>query len=232
MIDSADAYFEMLFQQADKGTISQPFTSVPPVPTEGEPDHLKEGEDGQENEQDGGSIFSEGEPDHLLGGEDNPSAKEEDGEVDIPRLIEIISRMETRGETDPATATNSEEGSTATGIFQFTEDTWNRLMTFDDTLPSFQDMPNDPEAQKQGVELLSLLNQTALRKTLKSEPSMSNLLLAHRFGLGAATRLIMSDPLTPLDEVLHPHKVIFHNKDLHDIKTTGELLEKFEGLTL
>ena len=133
----------------------------------------------------------------------------------------VIASLETQGEKDPNTAKSTR--STATGKYQFTKDTWASVVEIDPSLPPFEKMPYEDEAQDRGMDILLEANRRSFFRAFKREPEDEELLLAHRFGTGTSNAIVNAPPDTPLPALLSK-KVLKANPDLErDYETIGEM---------
>jgi hypothetical protein len=137
---------------------------------------------------------------------------------------EIVRGRETGGHPNPARARN--KLSSATGTYQIIKDTWNDLRKVDHTLPSWENMPNDPDGQERAMDLLTQRNTTALNHYLGRAPEQWELFMAHRFGAPRASELLNIEDAMLVEDAL-PARVMKANPDLKKFKTVGELKQNF-----
>lgn len=110
--------------------------------------------------------------------------------------------------------------SSASGLYQFTEGTWNQL-TEDLGLNYTLDDRFDPNKSRKVVEAFTKRNERSLKNRLGRQPNDAELYLAHFSGAGGAGKLldtIKQDPNIPVTEfvskgALKANKSIFFNKD-------------------
>ena len=110
--------------------------------------------------------------------------------------------------------------SSAAGLYQFTEGTWNQL-TDELGLNYTLDDRFDPQKSRKVVEEFTKRNERSLKNRLGREPNEAELYLAHFSGAGGAGKLldtINKDPNTPVTNfvskgALRANKSIFFNKD-------------------
>ncbi len=108
------------------------------------------------------------------------------GGVD-PHLAQTIAQIESG--FDP----NARSSTGATGLFQFTQGTWERMGGGN---------RNDPVLNAQRGAALIRENQNALRQRLGREPTSAEIYLAHQQGAGGAGSLLTADPHASALDVL------------------------------
>jgi len=126
----------------------------------------------------------------------------------------------------------SATGGSAFGLYQITQDTFQRIKKQDPSLKdvSFDQMKSDPSIQSRAFDSLTASNANDLQKA-GLEPTPFNLYLAHRLGSGAAIRILKAeDSNSPLIQTAYAGKdfrfqsqVYNLNPDMRD-KTTGQFL--------
>ena len=116
------------------------------------------------------------------------------GGVD-PHLAQTIAQIESH--FDP----NARSSTGATGLFQFTQGTWDRMGGGD---------RNDPALNAQRGVALIRENQNALRQRLGREPTSAEIYLAHQQGAGGAGSLLTADPNASALDVL---TAVYHDRD-------------------
>lgn len=110
--------------------------------------------------------------------------------------------------------------SSAAGLYQFTEGTWNQL-TGDLGLNYTLEDRFNPQKSRKVVEEFTKRNERSLKKRLGRQPNEAELYLAHFSGAGGAGKLldtISKNPNTPVTQfvskgALKANKSIFYNKD-------------------
>lgn len=107
--------------------------------------------------------------------------------------------------------------STATGLYQFTEDTWKgvvKQMGKDYTLEDRK----DPTKSKEVAKFVTEQNAETLRKALGEEPDETDLYTAHFLGASTAVKFLKAKASTPVNQIVSPaaieaNKSIFLDKD-------------------
>lgn len=130
-----------------------------------------------------------------------------------PGYADVVARMESGG--DPRART-TQPGQTAAGLYGFTDPTWQGL----GMQGSAAEAP--PEMQTEALNRLAESNAGILAEDLGRQPTMPEILTAHRFGAGKTRELLAADPATPMDQLISP-EVMAVNPDLQG-KTVGEVL--------
>ena len=110
--------------------------------------------------------------------------------------------------------------STASGLYQFTEGTWNQLTDDLGLNYSLEDRFN-PTKSRKVVEEFTKRNERSLKKRLGREPNEAELYLAHFSGAGGAGKIldtVSSNPNSLVTDfvskgALRANKSIFFNKD-------------------
>lgn len=131
-----------------------------------------------------------------------------------PEYYETLAQVESSGNPNAEAATSS-----AAGLYQFTEATWKGLteqMGLDYTL---QDR-FDPEKSRRVVEEFTKRNNSYLKRVIGSEPTSSELYLAHFLGAPKAGDFLSTaytTPNVPVTEVLpesylSANESVFYNK--------------------
>jgi hypothetical protein len=105
-----------------------------------------------------------------------------------PAVLARIAQVESGG--DPNAAAN---GSSAKGLFQFTNPTWSQYGNGAN--------PLDPAANANAGARLTRDNAAGLTGS-GFEASPANIYLAHFSGLGGATKVLQADPGTPIAAIL------------------------------
>lgn len=108
-----------------------------------------------------------------------------------PTYLVAVADIETGGTFDP-TAKNPK--STAGGLFQFTDSTWDMYAPGQDK--------NDPEANTRAAAAFTADNQKALTRSLGRAPSNWELYLAHQQGAGGAAALLTADRNVSVEKAL------------------------------
>ena len=128
------------------------------------------------------------------------------------KLLDRIAMAESSGNANARAATSS-----ASGLFQFTDDTWRRMVTrYGKETGISVEMKNDPRAQHTMAWLLTQEHARALQAILGRRPTDGELYVAHFAGLRNAELLLKArgsattvDALLP-DEVLKANPSIFY----------------------
>lgn len=147
---------------------------------------------------------------------------------------EIIKHTESRGKWN---AQNKK--STAAGLFQFTESTWNKIMNSPEGVkagitPNGRISKRNPQQQEKAVRILGKMNAQVLRN--QGVPiNVETIYFAHHFGPGLAKQVYLADPKSKLKrgekQILSP-KVLEANpvlvkgdpeSGLKPVKTAGDM---------
>ena len=123
--------------------------------------------------------------------------------------------------------------SSAKGLFQFTDDTWEGVRK---KYPQYGVGPNDqfdPEKNALMAALLTKENQSALKRVGVTNPTPSDLYLAHFAGASGAAKLIKAPDSTLAKDVMSDkaakaNRSIIFNKD-GSPKTVAEVKGKFDS---
>lgn len=122
--------------------------------------------------------------------------------------------------------------SSATGLGQFTDGTWQSLINAYPELGLTPDGRTDPAQARRAMEQFTFDNASILKKN-GHEPTDNNLYAMHRFGVSGGPKLLGSDPNAPIESVVSPD-VLKANPDLPG-KTVGQVLNRWtddaSGLT-
>lgn len=110
--------------------------------------------------------------------------------------------------------------SSAAGLYQFTEGTWNGLTKQLGLNYTLEDR-FDPKKARQVVEAFTTQNERYLKNKLGRDPNEAELYLAHFSGMGGANKMLstlQSDPNTSVKDVfsekqIKANKSVFLNKD-------------------
>ena len=123
--------------------------------------------------------------------------------------------------------------STAKGLYQFIDDTWRGMLSRYGKKYGIAPgtSPYDPRANALlGAEFLKE-NASYLRKTLKREPTDTDLYLAHFMGPGGAAKMLQMDAgvnaVRAFPKAASANKPIFYNKD-GSARTVGQVMEEIE----
>ena len=125
--------------------------------------------------------------------------------------------------------------SSATGLFQFTDDTWREFaqanprrfegMTDEQILAA----RTDPALSREAAEWYARRNAMILG-TAGLQPTPTNLALAHRFGGQGAIAILKADPSALVADVVPDgQRVLEANPDLRGI-TAGQIIERYRQL--
>jgi hypothetical protein len=114
--------------------------------------------------------------------------------------------------------------SSATGLGQFTDGTWQGLMNSYPELALTADGRTDPTQARRAMEQFTFDNAAILKKN-GYEPTDNNLYAMHRFGASGGPKLLGSDPNAPIESVVSPD-IIKANPDLPG-KTVGQVLNRW-----
>jgi hypothetical protein len=126
------------------------------------------------------------------------------------KLLDRIAMAESGGNPNARAATSS-----ASGLFQFTDDTWRRMVTrYGKKTGISVEMKNDPRAQRTMAWLLTQEHAQALRRILGRKPTDGELYLAHFAGLPNAKLLLEArGSERTVDDVL-PGQVLQANRGI------------------
>lgn len=123
------------------------------------------------------------------------------GPLDLTRYYQKTMSAESGGRVDAKNPRSS-----ATGLFQFIESTWNNLRKKYPQLGLTPEGRNDPVQQKRAMEVFTQENIKSL-KSAGLPVTNGTLYLAHFAGDGGAKKLLRADARTPVEEVLGPRVV-------------------------
>lgn len=126
----------------------------------------------------------------------------------------------TRGRESSGNVYAKNPRSSATGLYQFTEGTWNDLARKYPQLQLSADGRLDPAQQERAMRQFTQDNADFLGSR-GYQPTTSNLYLAHRFGPQGALQLLTADQNAPVASVVSP-AVMKANPDLNN-KTVASL---------
>jgi uncharacterized protein YidB (DUF937 family) len=124
-----------------------------------------------------------------------------------------------------ATAESGVPGSTAKGIYQFTDATWKQFGGTDANR-------NDPQAQIEIQQKLQTYNANYLRAHLGREPKPTEEYMAHFLGAGGATAVLQADPNMSMADAVkqydpkHADQIIQGNN--LEGKTVGQVLQSYD----
>jgi len=129
-----------------------------------------------------------------------------------PNYYETLAMVESSGNPNAKART-----STASGLYQFTEGTWQESVDRAGLNYTLEDRFN-PEKSREVVEYLTKNNSKYLKTKLGKEPTSGDLYLAHFLGIGGARDLLLADSNAKVDSVvskgaLSANRSIFYNKD-------------------
>ena len=117
---------------------------------------------------------------------------------------------------------NGDGTSSATGPFQFTEDTWNGLRT------RYRDLGlgdrTNPAEQARAIPYLVRENRDYLARELKRGPSDGEQYLAHFLGAAGASRALRADPTTPLASVIAPSAMVANQRVFGSMRSVADLV--------
>ncbi len=126
------------------------------------------------------------------------------------KLLDRIAFAESSGNADARAATSS-----ASGLFQFTDDTWRRLVTrYGKETGISIEMKNDPRAQRIMAGLLTQEHARALRSALGRKPTDGELYVAHFAGLPNAKLLLQARGSAKTVDDLLPYEVLQANRGI------------------
>jgi len=151
-------------------------------------------------------------------------------EVAYERMFDRLGQDESGGNPN---ARN--QRSSATGLFQFTDDTWREFaranprrfagMTDEQILAA----RTDPALSREAAEWYARRNALILG-TAGLQPTPTNLALAHRFGGQGAIAILKADPNALVTDVVPDgQRVLEANPDLRGI-TAGQIIERYRQL--
>jgi hypothetical protein len=115
--------------------------------------------------------------------------------------------------------------SSATGLGQFTDGTWQGLMNLYPELGLTADGRTDPVQAKRAMEQFTFDNANTLKKS-GYDPTDNNLYAMHRFGSQGGLNLLQADPNAPINSVVGSN-VLSANPDLNG-KTVGQVLNRWQ----
>lgn len=132
--------------------------------------------------------------------------------VTTEKFLKKLSEAESGNEPTAKAATSS-----ATGLFQFTEDTWKNTVKQMGKDYSLEDR-KDPVKSKEAAKFITEQNADVLRKALGEEPDESELYTAHFLGATTAVKFLKAKASTPVNQIVSPaaieaNKSIFLDKD-------------------
>jgi hypothetical protein len=144
--------------------------------------------------------------------------------------LEKVAKTESNNDPHAKAPTSS-----ATGLFQFTNSTWNNMVNkYGKQYGVGLDDIYDPRAQSIMAARLAQDNSNMIRMGLGIDPNNTDLYMAHFLGPAGAIQLLKSNYINPdisVDQVVSPealkaNKNIFYNKDGKP-KTVGEVYSTF-----
>lgn len=136
-----------------------------------------------------------------------------------PKYIKRLAEVESSGNPNAEAKTSS-----ATGMYQFIDKTWNSLVDKYDLGYSLEDR-KDPEKSLKVLKLFTDENESYLERKLGRKPTHSELYLAHFSGMGRAGQLLSANPDKDIRQVL-PENYITSNKQLfekNNIRTVRDM---------
>lgn len=121
--------------------------------------------------------------------------------------------------------------SSAAGLFQFTEDTWNEYVKKMGKRYSLDDR-FDPNKALEVMKFKTQDISNRLKQTLKRDPNHTEKYMAHFMGVSGARKFLQASPFDPVDKVATPaqlkaNRSVFFDKDGNP-KTVLEVFEFFE----
>jgi hypothetical protein len=144
------------------------------------------------------------------------------GAADLHHIAMNTMRIESGGNASARASTSS-----ATGLFQFTEATWNGVMR---GVPFSQ--ATDPELNTRAFIRLTRQNQETLRNALDREPEDWETYMAHFAGPRTAIRIARASDDAPLSSIFS-REAMEANQHLERLGTVGRyeawVQAKFEG---
>ena len=151
------------------------------------------------------------------GGKQQPAAPLEQPttEQTKPDYLERLKMAESSGNPNAKAKTSS-----AGGAHQFIDKTWTALSTKYDLGYSLQDK-FDPEKSRKVAELFTNENRDILRKSLKTEPTDTQLYAAHFLGTTGAKKLLNAPPMGLATKYVAKNQVAANKSIFYD-KTTGK----------
>lgn len=123
-------------------------------------------------------------------------ANEPSGDI-VEDMLPIVASAESSGDADA-----SNPNSSATGLLQFTDPTWNRLLQNYPNQGLTAEGKNDPEQQKQAFRLLAKNEYIPALTKMGQSVSAPNIYAMHVLGQPSATALMQASPDTPASEAV------------------------------
>lgn len=146
------------------------------------------------------------------------------GATNLENYTMQVVRLESSGDPNARARTSS-----ATGLFQFTEGTWGRIMP---GVPFSQ--ATNPRQSTEAFLRLTEENRGVLRRTLGREPEGWELYTAHFAGSGAAPRVLTAAEDAPLSGIFS-ERAMAANPHLGRLGTAGNyrrwVQERYNGNT-
>lgn len=157
--------------------------------------------------------------DFFTGGKEETPAPQQESK---PDYYERLKMAESSG-----IATAKAKTSSATGHYQFIEQTWKDLTKKHKLNYTLADR-TDPVKSKKVVELLTEENKQGFKKAVGKDPSDTNLYTAHFLGLGTAIDFAKAKPFTPAVKVVgmqaaRANKNIFYDNKTKKPRTVAEV---------
>ena len=126
------------------------------------------------------------------------------------------------------------EGSTATGMFQFIDDTWRRIAPkyagISADRPDFMDLRKDPELSARAAAGYATENMPGLREALGRDPTSGELYISHFLGGGGGPQFVKAHGETPdaiaaelFPDAAGSNEAIFYDKTTGKPRTMGEV---------
>ena len=142
-----------------------------------------------------------------------------------PDFYERLKMAESSGKDTAKSKTSS-----AGGGYQFVDKTWSSLTKKYNLDYKLEDK-FDPVKSRKVVELFTEENRAILKKTLKAEPTDTQLYTAHFLGTAGAKKLLSAPPMAPA--IKHVNKAqVAANKDIFYDKKTGKPRKVIEVYSL
>ncbi|WP_291367727.1 transglycosylase SLT domain-containing protein [Acetobacter sp. UBA5411] len=123
-------------------------------------------------------------------------ANEPSGDI-VEDMLPLVASAESSGNPDA-----SNPNSSATGLLQFTDPTWNRLLQNYPNQGLTAEGKNDPEQQKQAFRLLAKNEYIPALTKMGQSVSAPNIYAMHVLGQPSATALMQASPDTPASKAV------------------------------
>lgn len=135
-------------------------------------------------------------------------------------VLTKIMKVESNG------ALNAKNGkSSATGLFQFIKDTWNKYADKDPDIDRTDSKNGDGRLKAEQQYKVGIMftrdNSRELTSALGRPPSAGNIYLAHFAGSGGAIKVLKSDPSAPLNSLLSAD-AMSANAEIHLVTSDGK----------